>query len=44
MRSTERPSRRPSNLLALIAVNAVLLGLLAVVTLAPTAEAQGAPM
>ena len=41
MRSTERPSRRPSNLLALIAVNAVLLGLLAVVTLAPTAEAQG---
>ncbi len=41
MRSTERPSRRPSNLPALIAVNAVLLGLLAVVTLAPTAEAQG---
>ena len=41
MQRTESPPRRPSNRLALIAVNAVLLGLLAVVTLAPTVEAQG---
>ncbi len=38
--STSAPPRPPSNLRALIALNALLLGLLAMVTFAPTVSAQ----
>ncbi len=38
--TTSAPDRPPSNLRALIALNAILLGLLATVTFAPTVSAQ----
>jgi hypothetical protein len=43
MQSPESPPRRTSNLRALIALNGVLLALLAAVTLAPTVNAQLRP-
>ena len=41
MHNTERTPPRPSPLRALIVLNAVLLGVLAVVTFAPSVSAQG---